>query len=211
MGGQACVFYGAAEFSRNSDIVFIADDENWTRLTAAIEELQASCIAIPSFDRKFLDRGHAVHFRCQHPEAKNIRLDIMTRMEGCDDFAALWERRMTLQDSDGSIYEILGIEDLVKAKKTQRDKDWPMIRRLLDSHYDEFQDNPTEEQIRFWLRESRTPEVLIAVAARYTELRDSVLKKRAVLQETFSASRTAVRHALAIEEAAERTSDEIYW
>ena len=118
---------------------------------------------------------------------------------------------MTLQDSDGSIYEILGIEDLVKAKKTQRDKDWPMIRRLLDSHYDEFQDNPTEEQIRFWLRESRTPEVLIAVAARYPELRDRVLKNRAVLQETFSASRTAVRHALAIEEAAERTSDEIYW
>jgi len=40
---------------------------------------------------------------------------------------------MTLQDLDGSIYEILGIEDLVKAKKTQRDKDWPMIRRLVDA------------------------------------------------------------------------------
>ena len=34
-------------------------------------------------------------------------------------------------------YELLGIEDLVKAKKTQRDKDWPMIRRLVDAHYDE--------------------------------------------------------------------------
>jgi len=25
------------------------------------------------------------------------------------------------------------IEDLVKAKKTQRDKDWPMIRRLIEA------------------------------------------------------------------------------
>ncbi len=37
---------------------------------------------------------------------------------------------MTLEDADGTIYQLLGIEDLVKAKKTQRDKDWPMIRRL---------------------------------------------------------------------------------
>ncbi len=32
MGGQACVFYGAAEFSRDCDIVIVADDENLARL-----------------------------------------------------------------------------------------------------------------------------------------------------------------------------------
>ncbi len=54
----------------------------------------------------------------------------------------LWERRTTVHDSDGFAFELLGIEDLVMAKKTQRDKDWPMIRRLVDAHYDEFQRSP---------------------------------------------------------------------
>ena len=151
--------------------------------------------AVPPFEREFLERGHAVHFRCQQAEAKGMRLDVMTRMRGCDDFSALWDRRLTLQDSDGMTYEILGIEDLVKAKKTQRDKDWPMIRRLVDAHYDTFRDSPTDEQVCFWLRESRTPEVLIAVAALYPKQRDKLLRTREVLQETFSASRTAVRQA----------------
>jgi len=129
MGGQACVFYGAAEFSRDCDIVIVADDENLARLAAAIQELEGACIAVPPFDRQYLERGHVVHFRCHHPDARDMRLDVMTRLRGCDNFAELWQRRTTLQDADGSIYEILGIEDLVKAKKTQRDKDWPMIRR----------------------------------------------------------------------------------
>ena len=50
MGGQACVFYGAAEFSRDCDIVIVADDENLTRLQSALEELQAECIAVPPFE-----------------------------------------------------------------------------------------------------------------------------------------------------------------
>jgi hypothetical protein len=31
MGGQACVFYGAAEFSRDSDFAILAEAENWDR------------------------------------------------------------------------------------------------------------------------------------------------------------------------------------
>ena len=43
MGGQACVFYGAAEFSRNCDIVVVAEHDNFSRLTSALEELEADC------------------------------------------------------------------------------------------------------------------------------------------------------------------------
>jgi len=154
MGGQACVFYGAAEFSRDCDIVIVADHENLLRLKRALEELQAACIAVPPFEPAYLERGHAVHFRCHNKDALGMRLDVMTRMRGCDEFAVLWDRRLTLQDSDGTTYELLGIEDLVKAKKTQRDKDWPMVRRLVDAHYDEFRDSPNEDQIRFWLSTS---------------------------------------------------------
>ncbi|MFM8261434.1 MAG: DUF1559 domain-containing protein [Pirellula sp.] len=74
---------------------------------------------------------------------------------------ALWSRRTTIQDPDANFsYEVLAIEDLVRAKKTQRDKDWPMIRRLVEAHYEENQDAPSDAMINFWLRESRTPSML---------------------------------------------------
>jgi hypothetical protein len=191
--------------------VILADDENLMRLNSALAELQAKCIAVPPYETQYLERGHAVHFRCHHTEATGMRLDVMTRMRGCDEFAALWERRMTLQDADGMTYELLGIEDLVTAKKTQRDKDWPMIRRLVDAHYEEFRDNPNEEQIRFWLRESRTPDVLIRLAANYPDIFREVLRQRALLGEALSGSRSAVQQELTREELAERKADEAYW
>ncbi len=70
MGGQACVLYGAAEFSRDTDIVVVAEAENLERLKRALAELQAQCMAVPPFEEVYLKRGHAVHFRCRHPEAE---------------------------------------------------------------------------------------------------------------------------------------------
>jgi hypothetical protein len=35
IGGQACVLYGAAEFSRDCDVVILADDENLRNLLLA--------------------------------------------------------------------------------------------------------------------------------------------------------------------------------
>jgi hypothetical protein len=211
MGGQACVFYGAAEFSRDCDIVIVADDENLNRLNAALSALQAECIAVPPFERRYLERGHAVHFRCWHPDASRIRLDVMTKMRGCDSFAEMWERRLTLEDSDGSVYEILGIEDLLKAEKTQRDKDWPMIRRLIDAHFEEFKASPAEEQVRFWLSESRTPETLISLTNEYPAISSEVRRHRPLLSEAQAASRSAIRQELSAEESAERSADEAYW
>lgn len=48
MGGQACVFYGAAEFSRDTDIVLLADAVNMVRLRATLRELQAEQVAVNS-------------------------------------------------------------------------------------------------------------------------------------------------------------------
>ena len=56
MGGQACVFYGAAEFSRDCDIVILAEDENFDRLVAALDELNAECIAVPPMNWDYLEK-----------------------------------------------------------------------------------------------------------------------------------------------------------
>ncbi|HEV2392696.1 MAG TPA: hypothetical protein VG146_10080 [Verrucomicrobiae bacterium] len=47
MGGQACVFYGAAEFSRDTDFAIHANAANISRLRKALAELRAELIAVP--------------------------------------------------------------------------------------------------------------------------------------------------------------------
>jgi len=149
MGGQACVFYGAAEFSRDTDFAIIADAANLARLRKALAELQAEPIAVPPAALKFLRRGHAIHFRCQHPEALRMRVDVMSKMRGVDSFPRLWKRRTTIELPDGTKCDLLSLPDLVQAKKTQRDKDWPMIRRLVEAHYFQNRAKPNPAQIRF--------------------------------------------------------------
>ena len=153
MGGQACVLYGAAEFSRDADFAVLVDPENLVRLREALDELQAETVAVPPFDSEFLERGHAVHFRCRHPEAMGMRVDLMAKMRGVDAFPVLWERRTTAELEGGLEVDLLGLGDLVRAKKTQRDKDWPMIRRLVEANYFSNRAEPTREQICFWLEE----------------------------------------------------------
>jgi hypothetical protein len=53
MGGQACVLYGAAEFSRDTDFAILSTPENLAKLQPALDELQAGCIAVPPFRVRF--------------------------------------------------------------------------------------------------------------------------------------------------------------
>ena len=211
MGGQACVFYGAAEFSRDTDIVILAESKNLKKLSRALNELQAKCIAVPPFSIKYLKRGHAIHFRCYHPEVKGIRLDVMSVMRGVAPFAKLWQRRTTVGIKSGEKYDLISLPDLVQAKKTQRDRDWPMIRRLMEAHYIQCRKKPSSEQIDFWLKELRTTSLLIKIAKRYPA-RVSVLKKQRPLLVLASAEdEKRLEIALEREEKYEREADRKYW
>jgi hypothetical protein len=158
MGGQACVFYGAAEFSRDVDLAILADARNLARLRRALADLQAAVIAVPPLGLEHLRRGQAVHFRCRHPAAFRMRIDVMSRMRGVAAFDRLWARRTTIALRDGFSCDLVSLPDLVRAKKTQCDKDWPMIRRLVEAHYFEHRPGRSQVHVRFWLRELRTPE-----------------------------------------------------
>jgi hypothetical protein len=211
MGGQACVFYGAAEFSRDTDLAILADAENLARLQAALDELQAESIAVPPFDSIHLDAGLAVHFRCHHPEANGMRVDVMSRMRGIAAFPDLWERRTTFELPDGTPCDLLALPDLVQAKKTQRDKDWPMIRRLVEAHHFAHRDDPTAEQVAFWLRELRTPSLLIETAARWPAATKALLHARPLLEHAASGDEESLVVGLEEEERAERARDRDYW
>ncbi len=109
MGGQACVFYGAAEFSRDTDVALLASPENLEKLKLALKDLDAEVVAVPALDISYLEKGHAVHFRCHSPEAEGMRLDVMSVMRGLPDFSVLWARRTTVQINGNESVELMGL------------------------------------------------------------------------------------------------------
>ncbi len=211
MGGQACVLYGAAEFSRDTDLVILADAGNLSRLRQALAELQADVIAVPPFRIQHLRRGHAIHFRCHHPDLLRMRVDVMSRLRGVGPFSALWRRRTTISLPDGFSFNVLSLPDLVRAKKTQRDKDWPMVRRLMEAHYFQHRNHPTPARVRFWMLELRSPELLIEVARRHRRACERAARQRPLLRHAERGDRMALEAALHEEETREREADRRYW
>jgi hypothetical protein len=160
---------------------------------------------------KYLRRGHAIHFRCQHPEALRMRVDVISKMRGVDSFAGLWRRRTTLELPDGTKCDLLSLPDLVQAKKTQRDKDWPMIRRLVEAHYFAHRARAGAAQIRFWLRELRTPQLLMEVAKGRPALARQLAPGRPLLKHATAGKLRRLERALLAEENHVRAEDKAYW
>jgi hypothetical protein len=211
MGGQACVFYGAAQVSKDVDLVLLAQAENFSRLQAALDQLQARRIAVPRFDPALLERGHAVHFRCAAPGVEELRIDIMTRLRDLPPFPALWERRTVIAGDRGEEFHLLSIPDLVNAKKTQRTKDWPIIELLVAIHHRENGANPRPDWIEFWLAEARTPELLAQLVQRFPNEARAQASRRPLLHLAFLDESEALRAALDAEARAEQAKDRAYW
>ena len=142
-------------------------------------------------------------------------------MRGVAPFADLWQRHTTAV-LDGSVeVNMLGLADLIQAKKTQRDKDWIMIRKLLARHYRVSQREPTNEPVAFWLREGRTSQML-RVVANPDESRDEAtvgfpdaakmtVGQRPLIAFALSGDIGRLNKELAAEERAERQADRTYW
>jgi hypothetical protein len=211
MGGQACIIYGAAEFSRDTDFAVLLSEENLERLRAALRELAAEQVFYPPLTGEYLRRGHACHYRCGVPEALGLRIDLMAVLRGCDPFELLWTRREVLDLPGLPTVSLLSLPDLVRAKKTQRDKDWPMIRRLVEADYLRHRASPAEEKLRFWIRESRTPEHLFEVAGSAPALVEGELEDRPLLAYVKSGDREGLEKALLEEQERERALDREYW
>lgn len=210
MGGQACVLYGGAEFSRDTDIAILASNENLQLLRNALHDLSARRIALPPFELQYLVRGHAIHFRCYHPDAMKMRIDVMSLMRGVDPFERLWERRQRFVAVKDEEYNVLSLPDLIYAKKTQRDKDWPMIRRLVEADY-VGHPNPAPQKASIWLLESRTPGMLIDLAVRFPGLAASLKSVRVALSFAESGDIAGIEDELEREERNERDADRKYW
>jgi hypothetical protein len=211
MGGQACILYGAAEFSRDIDVAVLAEPKNLDRLQHALDSLRAERVFFPPLSREALLRGHACHFRLRDPAVEGLRVDIMSVLHGCDPFPILWQRRFRINLLGVGSIAVLSLPDLVPAKKTQRHKDWPMVRRLVEADYHRRPRRPTRSQIEFWLREARTPELLVELGRKYPGTARKVATSRPAVRWALTARLRQIEAALRAEEIAYRNADQIYW
>lgn len=210
MGGQACVLYGGAEFSRNIDFALHVHPPNLSKLRKALGELQAECIAVPPFEASYLDQGHAVHFRCQAPGVEKLRIDLMGRMRGVDQFPDLWKRRTTIEVDDLQI-DLLALPDLIAAKRTQRDKDWLMTDRLVEAHYFQNRQSATPEQIDFWLTESFNLDLLDQLSVEFAEGAARIASCREAVRSLLKPDRPLAAQALSREKDAIIQAGRDYW
>jgi hypothetical protein len=188
IGGQACIIYGAAEFSRDSDFVVLITDKNIDNLKHALSSLKAEPIYVPPLEIDYLQRGHACHFKCKARGAEGLRIDIMAKLRGCDPF-----------------------EDLVSSKKTQRDKDWFALKRLVDNDIALYKNNPSKEKIRWWLLECRTAETLIYLITKYPIVAKECTNARPLLSTAMGSDVEKLKRQLSEEELTERKKDIDYW
>lgn len=211
MGGQACILYGAAEFSRDIDIAVAVFPGNLDRLRRALRELKAETVFFPPLSAEVLQRGHACHFRCRAAGLEGIRLDVMGVMRGAEPFPKLWARRTRLRLAGVGKFSVMSLPDLVRIKKTQRDKDWPMVRRMIEADIAVHGRRPTVRQIRFWLRECRTPDLLMKLAREHPRATGKVSKERPVLKAALRGDREATVRELDREQRRESELDRKYW
>lgn len=211
MGGQACILYGGAEFSRDIDFAIAASPADLRQLKLALRELRAEPIFLPPLSAAVLRKGHACHFRCQAPGVEGLRIDVMGRMRGAEPFHRLWKRRYeALLPGLGRI-PVVSLADLVRIKKTQRDKDWVMIRRMLEADFARHEGVVNDERVRFWLREVRTAPLLKHLVRRFPELALEEQRRRPALRAALRGGKSALLQALISEENVERRKDRAYW
>lgn len=211
MGGQACVLYGAVEFSRDIDLTIACDETSIQLFKSALEKLQASRIAVPQLSSNLLLSGHAIHFRCSLPEVKDLRLDVMSKLRGLPDFEVMYNRRTEIELPNKQLVSLLSLPDLVKAKKTARDKDWPVITRLVSINFLDNKSKANNEQIKFWMQELRDPNLLIEATRLFPTEAKEFKDARPLLVFAARANETELEKALYEEEQIERKKDKTYW
>jgi hypothetical protein len=156
-----------------------------------------------------LARGHTAHFDVPLTGSASVRVDICTRPARILDVGGLVERATFQTLSHGTEVAIMGLDDLVQTKKTQRLKDWAVIENLMD--VDMVRAGPADTvRVSFWLREARDPEVLVRLAEAAPGLAAALPRAHHVIDAARSGDVEATGAALLTEQAAGMAADRAY-
>ncbi|MGE3166614.1 MAG: hypothetical protein AB7O52_17065 [Planctomycetota bacterium] len=140
-----------------------------------------------------------------------MRVDVMAVMRGVADFERLCARRTTIEVGGGATIEVMSLPDLVRAKKTQRDQDRGMLRRLVEASYVSGRAAANPAKVRFWLAELRTAEFLVELCTQQPQLAAECADERPAVSAACKGDLVGVENEIATEERTEREVDRRYW
>jgi len=167
IAGQACLYYGAIQNTKDGDLWVLPSEENVEQLRKALHEIGAHQTFLPELSLKYLLKGHAVHYELPHG-AGNFRIDIMTHPPRTTGFEEAWQEAEKAEVY-GIPCRVVDVSRLVDMKKTMRDKDYGVIDTLT-SILLEYACKHPEAQSQFgpWLAmELRSAEGLIRMAKEF--------------------------------------------
>lgn len=123
IGGIAAAFHGSPEHTYDLDVCYARDDDNLTRLAAALQELHARLRGVDDdvpflLDAKTLGRGDCFTFVTDHGS-----FDILGTPSGSGGFEAL-HRTGTDVEIGALVVRIAGVDELIDMKRAAgRSKD----------------------------------------------------------------------------------------
>jgi hypothetical protein len=123
--GQAVVFYRLALMSKDGDWILRETPNACARVLAVLAKYGARYRPGAPLDIRWLAGGWSSHFEFFDPEGRRIRCDFVTRPPrvGTEEVASLF-----VPPAESTL--VVGIELLIRMKRTQRAKDYPVIGEL---------------------------------------------------------------------------------
>ena len=82
-----------------------------------------------------------------------------------------------------------------------------MVQRLIEAHWFQNRSNPTPSRVDFWLRECRSPGILLDMAALFTKEATELQSIRPLLTAALQKNADTVEQSLEHERQAEITAD----
>ena len=158
ISGQATVLYGATEFTEDLDIWVAPDQENLDRLLATLRRLNARVGPLtPCLTEQNARFGHGFHFVVTEPDGHSWPVDVMGQPPRVGDFDSAFSDALALLPSLPKLKTIDPMR-LVALKKTDRDRDYSVIARLVELTVEDWlrRGIPTPAQMRWACAEARS-------------------------------------------------------
>ena len=127
ISGQACVLYGASQFTEDVDLWVEPASWNLRSLLHALARVRAVVYKLtPPLTLTYMRKGHGFHFRI----GGDLFLDVMGRPPRVGGFQKAFSRARSIETDWGTL-RVSAPEDLVLLKRTNRPGDYEAISNLV--------------------------------------------------------------------------------
>jgi hypothetical protein len=138
ISGQACILYGASQFTEDLDLWIQPTSQNLLSFLRAMARVKARVYKLtPPLQVGYLRKGHGFHFRI----GRELFVDVMGRPPRVRGFAAAFSRAREFP-TDWGVLPVTAPEDLVLLKRTNRPGDYEAVSNLVRFRVLEDQEDP---------------------------------------------------------------------